>query len=321
MPPEHPTAHHRPHIKRALRDPLATLVAQSTIELQGPRGVGKRTLARQLGADAVTTTHRRHAPPTPGARRVRVHPLTVRELGLTTPSHFTTLLKRGGLPAQVWADPAPDALPDALKWLLKDSNGLSEAMDEKTGAGLWASLMGSVGRPLSVRAIAGAAGVNERRALAWTDTFHAQHAVFRLAPLPSPTAGATFRALKKGQKHYPYDWSQARTRHAQLEALVANHLLQWVESSADLANEDKRLVYFRDCDQREVDFVILDNNRPALLVQVDPVADTANRHLAYLARKFPQAQAWQLSLDAPMAPVQLKRVSIAHPLRFLMGLC
>lgn len=321
MSPEHPTAHHRPHIKRALRDPLATLGAQSAIELQGPPGVGKRTLARQLGAGAVTTTHRRHATPTPGARRVRVHPLTVRELGLTTPSHFTTLLKRGGLPAQVWADPAPDALPDAVKWLLKDSNGLPGPVDEKTGAGLWASVMGFVGRPLSVRAIAGAAGVGERRALAWTDTLHAHHAVFRLAPLPSPTAGATFRALKKGQKHYPYDWSQARTRHAQLEALVANHLLQWVESSADLANEDKRLVYFRDCDQREVDFVILDNNRPALLVQVDPVADTANRHLAYLARKFPQTQAWQLSLDAPMAPVQLKGVSIAHPLGFLMGLC
>lgn len=321
MPPEHPTADHRPHIKRALRDPLATLVAQSTIELQGPRGVGKRTLARQLGGGAVTTTDRRTAPLTPGARRVRVHPLTVRELGLTTPSHLTTLLKRGGLPAQVWADPATDALPDALKCLLKDLNDQSRPVGEKTGAGLWASLMGSVGRPLSVRAIAGAAGVNERRALAWTDALHAQHAMFRLAPLPSPTAGATFRALKKGQKHYPYDWSQARTRHAQLEALVANHLLQWVESSADLANEDKRLVYFRDCDQREVDFVILDNNRPALLVQVDPVADTANRHLAYLARKFPQAQAWQLSLDAPMAPVRLKGLSIAHPLRFLMGLC
>ena len=321
MSPEHPTAHHRPHIKRALRDPLATLGAQSAIELQGPPGVGKRTLARQLGAGAVTTTHRRHATPTPGARRVRVHPLTVRELGLTTPSHFTTLLKRGGLPAQVWADPAPDALPDAVKWLLKDSNGLPGPVDEKTGAGLWASVMGFVGRPLSVRAIAGAAGVNERRALAWTDTLHAHHAVFRLAPLPSPTAGATFRALKKGQKHYPYDRSQARTRHAQLEALVANHLLQWVDSSAELANEDKRLVYFRDCDQREVDFVILEQHRPKLLVQVDPVADTADRHLAYLARKFPQAQAWQLSLDAPMAPVQLKGVSIAHPLGFLMGLC
>ena len=317
--PATPT-HANARIKRALRDLLTDLDSRARIELQGPMGVGKRSLARQLPNGVAKATHHRKTPSSAGVRQIRVHPLTVAELGLTTPRAFTTLLGRGGFPNQLWADQPPNTLPDHLSSVLGASCNASGGFDMRASVGLWGALTACVGRPLSIRAVAGAVGMPERKASAWAQALHAQHGFFTLAPLPSPTADATFRALKKGQKHYPYDWSQGHTQHARLEALVANHLLQWVESSQDLAGEDRQLMYFRDCDQREVDFVVLKHQRPEALIQIDPLADQPNRHLAYLARKFPTARAWQLSLGASMAPVQAAGLTVIHPLAFLLGL-
>jgi len=314
------SAQPRGHIKRALRNRLDALAAHAPVELVGPRGVGKRTLARHHRHGPIRTAEQR--PPALDAKthRIRVHPLTVQELGLTTPRDFDTLLQRGGFPAELWFDRPSSALPGHLIGLFSDLSALSGPFAADGARELWAGLMASVGRPLSVRALARALMADERRVGKSVDMLDTHHALFRLNPLPALADGPRFRALKKGQKHYPYDWSQPHHHHGQIEALVGNHLLQWVESGRDWGERDHSLMYFRDCDQREVDFVVVSGETPTWLIQVDPLADAPNRDLAYLARKFPKAQAWHLSVNGPLTPRTEKGITMAHPLPFLASL-
>lgn len=310
-----------PQIKRLIRDALLALPAGEAIELLGPRGVGKRTLAKRLSHLDVHTSHHRGAKTRPATRRIRVHPITTHELGIREHERFRTLLQRGGFPSELWDDgeDGPSGAMQSMWEALMDANTgpLRRCQSLET---LQTGLAECVGRTLSIRALAQRLGVIDRVMASWIAALEDQHGLFRLSPLPSPTAGASFRALVKDHKAYPYDWSWAASETAKLEALVINHLLQWVETQVDLDQRSLRLHYFRDRDQREVDAVVLEQEQPILLVQVDPIVDRSNRDLAYLKRKFPYASAWQLSLDGPMVPRSIKGLWIAHPLAFLQTL-
>ena len=310
----------QPQIKRLLRDRLLAMPSGQAIALHGPIGCGKRALAKKLLSFDVTTCHQRNSTPD-AVKRIRLHPLMLTELGVRTPEAFLQLLDRGGFPEGIWRQSPPNGLPPYLQSLfsaLLTSHRTWQQLDSPER--LWQAVSMRVGQTLSIRALAQALDVSDRVVKGWVDGLEAHHGLFRLPPLQSPINEVAFRALKKDQKHYPYDWSQARSPNTKLEALVANHLLQWVESSMDLDGRALALHYFRDCDQREVDFVVLDQGSPVLLINVDPVIEQPNRALAYLKKKFPSAQAWQLALEGPMDSVLMQDIHIAHPLAFLQRL-
>lgn len=315
----------KPRLKRALRDRLLALPAGQAIELIGPIGAGKRSLAQKLSTLDVTIAHQRRAPYAGHRKPIRLHPFTVTELGVRTPEAFLQLLDRGGFPEGIWGETHPhpdhDPLPRYLEAMLAKAyaSHVSWAQLDHPKH-VWASVVDRVGQTLSIRALAQSLAVSDRIMKGWVNGLEGHHGLFRLAPLQSPIAGVSFRSLKKDQKHYPYDWSQAPTPNTQLEALVANHLLHWVESKVDLENRALQLHYFRDCDQREVDFVVTDQGQPVLFIDIDPVIERPNHSLRYLKKKFPSVPAWHLALTGPMMPVEIKGVSMAHPLAFLHGL-
>ena len=316
-------------IKRALRDHLATHLRpkqpkdedRSTV-LVGPKGVGKRTLAYRWPKGQVKSVSQRSQVANE-PNKVHVHPLTVGELGIRTPDQFQAFLERGGFPEEVWTSPTTQlaGLPTHL------DKGLADIAEKSASHGPGTSIHAAmlalsnwVGRPLSVHALAKQLGLADHTLRRWLVSLEDHFALFRLSPLQSPVGSHHFRALRKNQKHYAYDWRLAVGDHHRMEALVANHLLSWIDYYRDFKGMALSLLYFRDCDQREVDFVVTNQNQPILLIQCAATAHQPCRDLSYLLKKCPSAQAWQLALDGPAKPDACDGRWIAHPLSLLSAL-
>ncbi len=107
---------------------------------------------------------------------------------------------------------------------------------------------------------------------------------------------------------------------ARFENLVASHLLKWVHYVADTEGRDVELRYFRDVDGREVDFVVLENRRPIRLVECKWSDGPVDRSLRYLAVRFPEAEAWQLSATGSKESRTPEGIRLSPAARFLMTL-
>jgi hypothetical protein len=79
------------------------------------------------------------------------------------------------------------------------------------------------------------------------------------------------------------------------ENLVASHLLKWVHFQQDTQGRDLELMYFRDVDGREVDFVICEGRRPLRFIEAKWDDAPVSPALAYLKKRFPEAEALQVS--------------------------
>lgn len=79
------------------------------------------------------------------------------------------------------------------------------------------------------------------------------------------------------------------------ENFVAAQLLKWVHYQTDYEGRALELRYFRDVDRREVDFVVVDNRKPVLMVECKPSDTAPDPGLRYLKARFPACPAWQIS--------------------------
>lgn len=82
------------------------------------------------------------------------------------------------------------------------------------------------------------------------------------------------------------------------ENMIACHLIKRVHFLEDTEGRDVELRYFRDNEQREVDFVITEDSRPLLFVECKFTDTTVSTHLRYLKHKFPQVPAYQLTFQS-----------------------
>lgn len=105
----------------------------------------------------------------------------------------------------------------------------------------------------------------------------------------------TFRAVKKEQKHYHFDWTLIKDNSFRFENLTACHLLKWIHFLRDTQGKNLELRYFRDFDKREVDFVVMEDGVPLQLIECKwgdvPVAPA----LSYLKLKYPKTEAVQIA--------------------------
>ncbi len=84
----------------------------------------------------------------------------------------------------------------------------------------------------------------------------------------SPYSKSIIRALKKEPKIYMYDWASVENTGARFENMVASHLLKLVHFCNDTGVSRLELCYLKDKEGREVDFLILKNNKPFFTVEV-----------------------------------------------------
>lgn len=226
---------------------------------------------------------------------LRLHPLTVAELGITGSDGLQELLQLGGFPEPFFSSSDLEARRWSREYrnlLIREELTSLERVDD---LGRYELLMlrlpELVGSLLSVNALREDLQLSHKTVERWISILERLYAIFRLPPIGSPQ----IRAIRKAQKHYHFDWSLVDDAPARFENLVAVHLLKWVHYQQDTQGLDYELRYFRDTDGREVDFVIVEKQVPRYLVECKWNDAPPDRGLRYLKARFPEAVAWQIS--------------------------
>jgi uncharacterized protein len=223
---------------------------------------------------------------------LRLHPFSVAELG---DDSLDPLLKFGGFPEPFLGGSEVEARRWSREYrnliVNEEVRSLEDVRDLGRMELLMLRLPDLVGSPLSINAMREDLQVSHKLVAKWVEILERLHAIFRIAPFGAPM----LRAIKKAQKHYHFDWSVVSDPAARFENLVACHLLKWVHHRQDALGLDIDLLYFRDKDGREVDFVVTDRGNPTLLVECKTGDAVSDRSLRYLKVRFPDAEAWQIS--------------------------
>jgi hypothetical protein len=167
-----------------------------------------------------------------------------------------------------------------------------------------------VGSPLSLNALREDLQVSHQSVSRWMEMLENLYMVFRIYPFGAPI----IRAVKKEAKHYHMDWTVVSDAGARFENLVAFHLLKWVFFLQDTEGKNVELRYFRDVDKREVDFVVLEDNKPVHFIEAKTSSKAQSPSLRYLKRKFPSVTATQVTLDTEVDLMTKDgiRISSAH---------
>lgn len=252
---------------------------------------------------------------------LRLHPLSIGEVGGSLEA-MHRLFELGGFPEPFFLGDAIEAKRWSREYrsrLIRDDIlSLEQVADIGTLERLVLRLPELVGSPLSINALREDLLVAHKTAARWLDILERMYAIFRISPLGSPK----IRAVRKEQKHYHFDWSLVTDRPARFENFVASHLLKWVHFLEDTEGRDVELRYFRDTDKREVDFVVVEDRQPILLVECKFSRSSVSDHLVYLKRKFPKAEAWQVHWgDVDKQYVSGDGVIVAHAGDLLRRFC
>jgi len=70
---------------------------------------------------------------------------------------------------------------------------------------------------------------------------------------------------------------------------VAAHLFKWCQFQHDVLGKDYELTFFKDRNNREIDFIIHLNGQPLYILEVKQSDTSISSALNYLKTKFPQS--------------------------------
>ena len=120
-----------------------------------------------------------------------------------------------------------------------------------------------VGSPLSLNSLKDTLQCAHATVQSWLE---AMEKVFLLFSL-SPFAGKLKRSVIKEKKYYFWDWGVHNEPGKRFENFLAVQLQRAVSAWNEWGKGDYRLMYVRTKDGRELDFVIVDQNNPLLLIE------------------------------------------------------
>ncbi|MFA6408671.1 MAG: ATP-binding protein [Gammaproteobacteria bacterium] len=98
----------------------------------------------------------------------------------------------------------------------------------------------------------------------WMGYLYALYYAFKIQPYFKSLP----RSLKKEGKLYLWDWSEIEDPGHRFENLVASHLLKYCDYLTDTGEGDFQLCYLRNKQKKEIDFLIVKDNKPWLPVEV-----------------------------------------------------
>src|SRR5262249_46225479 len=135
----------------------------------------------------------------------------------------------------------------------------------------------------------------------WIDALESIFLCFLIRPYSKKIQGS----LKKEPKIYFYHWPAVSQPGARLENLVACHLLKSIQAWTDSAMGEFDLFYIRDKMKREVDFCVIRDGKPWLLLEVKSSSEAISPALTYYT-----------DLLKPSFSVQLQEVGTPRRERF-----
>ena len=97
---------------------------------------------------------------------------------------------------------------------------------------------------------------------------------------------------------YLWDWAQADDLGARFENMVASQLLKYCHFIEDTEGYKMDLQYIRDRDRdgREVDFVVLKENKPLFAVECKASDTTLSKHIRYFKDRTNIPEFYQVHL-------------------------
>ena len=148
-----------------------------------------------------------------------------------------------------------------------------------------------VGSPLSYSSLARDLNCSDKTVKRWMTVLENMYVIFRVAPYHKNIG----RSLLKAPKIYFYDTGQVNgDSGVKLENLVACALLKEVDYLQDCFGEDVHLHYLRTKDGREVDFMIMKDDKSFMLLEVKSSDDSPSNNLRIFSKNFPNAKKIQI---------------------------
>lgn len=228
---------------------------------------------------------------------LRMYPLSVKELGLSSQKELENLMALGGFPEPYfkkdltfrnrWANAYRTRL------IKEDLTTLESVKDLAPIELLSLRLPDLVGSPLSYNGLREDLNVSHASVVRWCDALERLYYLIRIYPFGAPA----IKAVKKEAKHYQLDWALVEEKGPCWENFVAIHLQKWCCYREDVKGEQVELRFFRDLEGREVDFVVMNKRKPELFIEVKTGKEKASPGLVYLKNKFPSVRAIQLYLS------------------------
>lgn len=251
---------------------------------------------------------------------LRLHPLSVAELGIDSDKDFAALMALSGFPepflggsereARRWSNEYRSRL------VREDLVSLEQVHDVGSLELLMTRLPDGVGSPLSINSLTEQLQVSHKTLSKWVTILERLYAIFLVMPFGSPK----IKAVRKARKHYHFDWSLVPDAGARFENLVASHLLKWLHFREDTQGWRTELRYFRDIEGREVDFVAVEDGRPVLFVECKSNNRDVSAALRYLKTRFPATDAWQVAASGREDYVTREGIRVAPALELLKTL-
>jgi uncharacterized protein len=138
-----------------------------------------------------------------------------------------------------------------------------------------------VGSPLSINNLREDLSVAFETADRWVTILENLYFCFRIQPHGLPK----LRAARKEKKLYMWDWSVCGNEAARFENLVASNLLKYCHRVEDWEGDHMELRFVRDSQSRELDFVVVRNNKPEFAVECKTGERDLSRNISYFAER------------------------------------
>ena len=231
----------------------------------------------------------------------RLHPFSLAELmahGENSDSAIDMLLKFGGFPEPLFAQ----SERTLRRWqrermsqvLLDDLRDLERVREISLVEHLADLLPEKVGSPLSIKSLREDLQVDHKTAYRWLTILENLYVYFRIPPF----GGKQIRAVKKEQKLYLWDWSMIPECGPRFENLVASQLLKYCHWQEDVHGRRMELRYLRDTDKREVDFVVIQDRKPAFAVECKTGEKSLSAAMRYFSERTDIPRFFQVHLGA-----------------------
>lgn len=228
---------------------------------------------------------------------LRLNPISVRELQGTLPSEeaLPLLNRLGGFPEPFLSGSETEAArwrnqyyTDLIREDILEFGRLQEVRSMRL---LLELLRSRVGSPLSYTSIAQDLQIAPNTVRRYIAILEALCIVFTVRPFHKNVA----RAILKEPKLYFYDSGFVHGGEGiQLENTCAVCLLKHVQYLQDIAGQDIELHYIKTKEGKEVDFALSQKGSATHLIEAKVSDDTPSPSLRLLARKLPEARAFQL---------------------------
>ncbi len=219
----------------------------------------------------------------------RLHPFSLRELTSVVPLDPTTVISSifnralstqksnrklfddlmiyGGFPEPYISQDAKKARlwrrNRVEKLIREDLRDLSRLPELSRIEMLAAILPEKVGGPFNLSSLAVDLEVSVPTVKRWLDYLKELYYVFEIKPYQ----GSITRSLKKEGKIYMWDYSEVEDHAARFENLIACHLLKVCHYWSDGGEGDFELKYLKNKSGKEIDFIIVKDKKPWLLVE------------------------------------------------------